>query len=84
MATTDRPVWGSDVPISMPVAAAEDVMVPMFGFGMTRYRLVHDITAAELEDLRVPVYGPDIAASAVADDLDLDSGQVSADGPGRA
>jgi len=80
MAVTDRPVWGSDVPISMPVAAGEDVMVPMFGFGMTRYRLVHDITPAELEALQVPVYGPDAAASAVTDDLDLDAGRVSGDG----
>jgi hypothetical protein len=84
MAITDRPVWGSDVPISMPVAAPEAVMVPMMGFGMTQYRLVHDVTPAELEALGVPVYAPEIASSAVADDLDLDSGQVSADDQGRS
>jgi hypothetical protein len=85
MAITDRPVWGSDVPISMPVAAPEAVMVPMMGFGMTQYRLVHDVTATELETLGVPVYAPEAApADSVADDSDLDAGQVSTDDPGRS
>jgi hypothetical protein len=52
------PVWGADVPISMPVPAAERVMVEMFGFGMTQYRLVHALSRADYESLAVPVYAP--------------------------
>jgi hypothetical protein len=52
------PVWGSDVPISMPLPAAEPVMVQMYGFGMTQYRLVHDLSQADYEALAVPVYAP--------------------------
>jgi hypothetical protein len=52
------PVWGADVPISMPVPADEPVMVEMYGFGMTQYRLVHSLTAADYESLAVPVYAP--------------------------
>lgn len=52
------PVWGADVPISMPLPAAEPVMVPMYGFGMTQYRLVHNLTQADYEALAVPVYAP--------------------------
>lgn len=74
MAVTDRPAWGADVPISMPVPASETPMVPMFGFSMTQYRLVHDISAAEYEALSVPVYGPvQQAGGAVADDAAIDA-----------
>lgn len=59
MATTDRPVWAADVPISLPIAPAESVLVPMYGFGMTEFRLVHDISAAEREMLSRPTYAPD-------------------------
>lgn len=75
MAVTDRPAWGADVPISMPVPAAEPVMVEMFGFGMTQYRLVHDLTPAEYEALSVPVYAPAQATGkVVADDAGIDAG----------
>lgn len=77
MAVTDRPVWGSDVPISMPLPADEAVLVPMFGFGMTQYRIVHDLSAAEYEALAVPVYAPEAPAQeVVADDTAIDSGVV--------
>ena len=77
MAVTDRPAWGADVPISMPVPANEAVMVPMFGFAMTQYRLVHDMTSAEYEALSVPVYAPDApTGQVVAGDAALDAGQV--------
>lgn len=76
MAVTDRPAWGADVPISMPLPAGEDVMVPMFGFGMTQYRLVHDLSRAEYEALSVPVYAPQ-AGGLVLDDAGIDA-------PGRA
>lgn len=52
------PAWGSDVPVSMPRPAAEPVMVEMFGFGMTQYRLVHQLSQADYESLAVPVYAP--------------------------
>jgi hypothetical protein len=74
MAVTDRPAWGADVPISMPVPASEPPMVAMYGFSMTQYRLVHDISAAEYESLSVPVYGPvQQSGSAVADDAAIDA-----------
>ena len=74
MAVTDRAAWGADVPVSMPLPAAEETMVPMYGFGMTQYRLVPDLTAAEYEALAVPVYGPVQAGSGViADDAALDA-----------
>jgi hypothetical protein len=75
MAVTDRPAWGADVPISMPVPAAEPRMVPMHGFSMTQYRLVHDLTQAEYEALSVPVYAPvqQQGGGAVADDAALDA-----------
>jgi hypothetical protein len=72
--TTSRPVWGADCPISMPLATGDPVQVQMFGFGMAQYRLVHDITANELEQLKVPIYAPDSPTSdTVADDADLDA-----------
>ena len=52
------PAWGADVPISMPVPAQEPVMVEMYGFGMTQYRLVHSLSQADYEALSVPVYAP--------------------------
>jgi hypothetical protein len=61
----------------MPVPASEAVMVPMFGFGMTQYRLVHDLSGAEYEALSVPVYAPEAPTGAVvAGDAAID-GQVS-------
>jgi hypothetical protein len=74
LAITDRPAWASDVPISMPLPAGEDVMVPMFGFGMTQYRLVHDLSRAEYEALAVPVYSPPQASGSVSrDDAGIDA-----------
>lgn len=79
MAVTDRPAWGADVPISMPVPVAEPVMVPMFGFGMTQYRLVPDMTSAEYQELSVPVYAPAApAGDVVAGDAALDARTGSA------
>lgn len=74
MAVTDRAAWGADVPVSMPLPAGEGVMVPMYGFGMTQYRLVHDLTAAEYEAMSVPVYAPvQAAGDVIADDAALDA-----------
>jgi hypothetical protein len=63
-----RPVWGADVPVSMPLPPDEPIMVDMQGFGVTQYRLVHSITAAEYEELAVPVYAPPAPDAPVEDD----------------
>lgn len=71
---TSQPVWGADCPISMPLPSGDPVLVPMFGFGMSQNRLVHDLTSAEYESLAVPVYAPyNPAARTVADDAELDT-----------
>jgi hypothetical protein len=74
-APAPRPVWGADCPISMPVPApsTEPKVVGMFGFAMTQFRMVHDITSAEYESLRVPVYSPVSPAAQVADDAAIDA-----------
>lgn len=58
--TVPVPAWGADVPISLPVPPdpGEPIMVEMYGFGVTQYRLVHVLTAADYERLSVPVYAP--------------------------
>ena len=84
MPITDRPVWGADVPISMPRPVTEPTIVPMFGFGMTQFRLVHDLSSAEYEALAVPVYAPEHGpAQTVYDDAGLDAGEVPGFGPPR-
>lgn len=72
MAVTDRPAWGADVPISMPVPTGDSVMVEMYGFGMSQYRLVHDLSAAEYEALSVPVYAPVRSGETVDDSAAID------------
>jgi hypothetical protein len=70
------PAWGADVPISMPqpVPAGEPVMVEMYGFGMTQYRLVHDLSRADYESLAVPVYAPaNPTGQTVAGDAAIDA-----------
>jgi hypothetical protein len=69
-----RPIWGADCPVSMPLPApaSEPKLVNMYGFSMTQYRLVHDISQAEYESLRVPVYAPSTGGS-VADDAAIDN-----------
>lgn len=59
MATTDRPSYSSDVPISMPIPPKDNVLVPMYGFGFTQYGLFHDITQGEYEELRTPTNRPE-------------------------
>jgi hypothetical protein len=55
---TNRPVWSADCPVSMPEPADEVSIVPMYGFAMTQYRLVHDLSRVEYADLRVPICEP--------------------------
>lgn len=72
--TVPRPVWGADCPVSMPLPApaSEPRLVGMFGFSFTQYRLVHDISAVDYENLAVPVYAP-LSGFTVADDANIDN-----------
>lgn len=56
--TNDRPVWSADTPVSMPEPTGDTEIVQMFGFAMSQYRLIHSITKAEYDELRVPIYAP--------------------------
>jgi hypothetical protein len=77
--TAPRPVWGADCPISMPVPApaGEEKLIGMYGFSMTQYRLVHDITAVEYENLAVPIFAPTTGFTVV------DSAGIDRAGPPR-
>lgn len=76
--TTSRPVWGADCPVSLPLPAPEGILVEMYGFGMTQYRLAHSITGADYEALQVPVYAPrDMSMPVVRDDAGIDSAGAS-------
>ena len=66
------PSWGSDVPISMPQPPPNAVEVPMHGFGMSRFGLVHDLTEVEFEALRVPSFAPEQPYEPVYDDQDVE------------
>jgi hypothetical protein len=70
---TSRPVWGADCPVSMPLPppAGETKLVNMFGFSMTQYRLVHNISGVDYERLAVPVYAPS-SGQVIADDAGID------------
>jgi hypothetical protein len=70
---TELPSWSSDVPISVPQPPPNPSVIPMFGFGMSWYGLVHDITDVEFERLRRPNYAPDMPTSTVVrDDAEFD------------
>lgn len=68
-----RPVWGADCPVSMPLPppAGEARLVNMFGFSMTQWRLVHNISATDYENLAVPVFAPSTGFT-VQDDVGID------------
>jgi hypothetical protein len=68
MSANERPVWSSDTRISMPEPADEDSLVPMFGFAMTQYRLTHDISRSEMEELYRPSYAPHLPSADVSSD----------------
>lgn len=54
----DPPYYAADTLISMPVAPRDRPIIPMYGFAMTKYGIVHDITPSEAEELAVPRYAP--------------------------
>lgn len=68
-----RPVWGADCPVSMPLPppADEARLVGMFGFSFTRWRLVHDLSAADYETLSIPVFAP-LSGFTAQDDAGID------------
>lgn len=71
MANDQPPLWSSDVRISTPTPPADEVLVPMFGFGMTQYGLMHDLTDGEYEYLRTPSYSPNQPGEVVYGDEDV-------------
>lgn len=73
MANNQPPLWSSDVPISIPQPPAEQVLVPMFGFGFTQLGLFHDLTDVEYEYLRTPSYAPELPT----DEVVYEDGDVS-------
>lgn len=69
-------VWAADVPVSMPVPPpqGETTIIDMYGFGMTQFRLVHNLTQREYEQLSVPVYQPvDLSQPVSQDDIGIDT-----------
>lgn len=69
----ERPVWSSDVPVSMPSPPKHPVRVAMYGFGFTEFGIAHDLTDAEYTSLRVPIYSPqDPTVFEVFGDADLE------------
>lgn len=63
--STSPPVWSSDTRISIPEAPTDPVLVPMNGFGVTQWGLVHDLTTTEQEFLRTPSYAPELPTEEV-------------------
>lgn len=55
--------WASDVPVSMPVPPQDTIVRRYEGFGVGWYGgVVHEISNAELEDLRRPDFAPPLDA----------------------
>jgi hypothetical protein len=53
--------WGADTPVSMPVASPDyPVLVDVGGFGVTTAGLVHNLTAADVEAMLTPFFGPSV------------------------
>lgn len=56
----------------VPPPAREAKLVNMYGFSMTQYRLVHNLSQVEYEALSVPVYAPS-TGKVSADDAAIDN-----------
>lgn len=77
---TTRPIWSADVPVSMPEPTGDDIVVPMFGFAMSQYRLIHDITPVEYAELRVPIFRPEYPGlTEVRGDGNVDQGVIGSE-----
>jgi hypothetical protein len=50
--------WGSDTPISMPEPPSDDVIIDMGAHGFTVNGFVHNINESDLEDYKIPTFGP--------------------------
>lgn len=58
----------------MPLPTGDIIQVPMYGFAMSQFRLVHDLTEPEYEALAVPVYAPmDGMLPVIPDDAGIDA-----------
>lgn len=51
--------WGSDVPISEPQPAREEIKVDFKGFAFTTGGVVFSITPSEVEEIFSPAYLPE-------------------------
>lgn len=51
--------WGSDVPISQPLAPDEDVLVDFGGFGFSTRGMVHNLSDSDAEEMFTPTYAPE-------------------------
>lgn len=52
-------VWGSDVPVSMPIPPDREVQVAFGGFAFTTGGMNHDITEADIEETFFPPFSPE-------------------------
>lgn len=65
--------WGSDSPISMPVPPNSKIEIKMFGFGMSRYGIAHDLTHEDYMKFRRPTFAPSaVPSNVIRDDAHLD------------
>jgi hypothetical protein len=73
MANAQRPVWSSDTRISVPVPPDDPILVPMYGFGFTRFGLFHDLSSTDYDYMRSPTYAPELPAGEIVfDDLGIE------------
>jgi hypothetical protein len=59
MADPTNTAWGTDVPVSIPVPPAEEIVRSAGGgFAYSRFGLVHEITTSDVETFLFPTHAP--------------------------
>lgn len=58
MAKQPGSYWGSDVPISMPVPASDEILVDMGAFGFSLNGLQNNLSTSDLEEYNTPSFSP--------------------------
>lgn len=59
MADTTNASWGTDVPVSIPVPPAEDIVRSAGGgFAYSRFGLVHELSSSDVEAFLFPTHAP--------------------------
>lgn len=51
-------LWACDVPISMPEATTDFVLIDMGAHGFSINGIVHNLSQADLENYTTPTYSP--------------------------